>query len=235
VEDADEGADDVVRMGVGAQLAAVDGVLDEAAKGAVDGAAGAFDHAGGTAGDGVHGGQDEGFGGDVVNEDDHPGPEGLERGEGGGEVLAGGGELFDLVVEDGFDEVVAGGEVAVESSGAHFGAAGDVVERSVRAVLGEGFTGDLQDSLAVPLGVDSGPAHGGWWGGAAGHTEFSQKFMQPETISVYLISGDGLRFTAEASIQHLARLVAAVPAHMRETGLCGFLLRELRDLLGRNW
>jgi hypothetical protein len=102
-------------------------------------------------------------------------------------------------------------------------------------VLCEGFTGDLQDALAVPLGVHAGPACGRRWGGRAGHSEFSQKFMQPETISVYLITGDGLRFVAEISIQHLARLVAAVPAHMRETGLCGFLLRELRDLLGRNW
>jgi hypothetical protein len=160
VEDADDGADEVVGVGGGAEVAAGDGGVDEGVEGAVDRGAGAGDEARGAAGDGVECGQDEELGGYVVDEEEGPGAEGLKGRLGGGEALGGGGEFVDLGAEDGFDEVVAGGEVAVEGSGADLGAAGDVVECGVGAVLGEGVAGGVEDALAVALGVDAGSALG---------------------------------------------------------------------------
>ncbi len=158
VEDADEGTDEVAGVGVGAEMAAVDGTLDEGEKGTVDDAAGAFDEAHGAAGDGVHGGEDEGLGGDVVDEEKHPGAEGFERGQGLGEALGGDRQLVDLAAVDGFDEGVAGGEVAVEGAGADLGAAGDVVKCGVGAVASEGEPSHLKDAVAVTLGVGAGLA-----------------------------------------------------------------------------
>ena len=164
VEDADEGADEVVGVGLGAKIAAVDSALDEGDEGAVDEAARAFDEAHGAAGDGVHGGDDEHLAGDVVDEEQHPGAEGFERRHGGGEALCGCGELFDFAAVDGFDESVAGGEVAIERAGADAGLAGDVVEAGGAAVAGEDVFGDLKDALAVALRVRAGLAGGRRWG-----------------------------------------------------------------------
>ncbi len=83
----------------------------------------------------------------------------------GGEALFGGGELFDFVAVDGFDEGVASWEVAIEGGVADAGPACDVVEAGVGAIAGENLLGYLKDALAVALRVGAGFAGGRGAGG----------------------------------------------------------------------
>jgi hypothetical protein len=101
VEDADERAHEVIGVGVGAEIAAGDGALDGGYERGVDERAGAFHEAHGTAGDGIHRGNDELFAGHMIDEEKHPGAERFKRRQGGGEALFGRGELFDFAAVDG--------------------------------------------------------------------------------------------------------------------------------------
>ena len=75
----------------------------------------------GAAGDGIHGGDDELFAGDVVDEEKHPGAERFKRRHRGGEALFGCSKFFDFAAIDGFDEVVARWKVAIEGGVADAG------------------------------------------------------------------------------------------------------------------
>jgi len=63
-----------------------------------------------------------------------------------GEVVRGAADRLDLVEVDGLEQVLARGEVAVQRADADLGAAGDVLERGGRAVLGEGVP-EIEDTL----------------------------------------------------------------------------------------
>jgi hypothetical protein len=101
----------------------------------------------------------------VVNEEKHPGPEGFERRQGGGEARAGVGEFLDFAAVDGFDEGVASWEVAIECARADAGSACDVVEARGCAKAGEDLLGYLKDALTVPLRVGAGSSGGLRWRG----------------------------------------------------------------------
>ncbi len=133
----------------------------------MDGGVGGFDYFGVAAGGRGERRGDDFFRGDVVDEEEHPGAEGFERREGFGEFLSGGGEFFDFGAIDGFEEVLAGGEVAVEGAGADAGFFGDVVEACAGAEAGEGAVGDGEDAFAVAFGVGAALALWGLgaWGG----------------------------------------------------------------------
>lgn len=73
MEDADEGAHEILGVGVGVEVAAVDGALNCGEEGGVDEIAGAFHEAGGAAGDAVEGGKDQEFVFYVSDEVEHPG------------------------------------------------------------------------------------------------------------------------------------------------------------------
>ena len=139
---ADEGAEQVAGVDIFAEVAAFDGAFDEGVDGGVDEAAGTFVEPGGAADNAVEGGSDDLLGGEVVDEEEHPGAEGVEGRKSGGEFAFGGGEFFDLGTIDGFDEGVAGGKVTVESAGSDLGLAGDVVEAGIGTVAGECFFSD---------------------------------------------------------------------------------------------
>ena len=160
MKDADEGTDEVIGIGVGAEIAAGDGAIDRGYEGGLDERSGAFEEAHGTAADGVHRGNDELFVGDVVDKKQHPGAEGFERRHGGGEALLGGGKLFDFVAINGFDERVASREMAVEGAGAEAGSARNVIEARGCAIAGEDRFGYLKNALAVSLRIGARFADG---------------------------------------------------------------------------
>jgi hypothetical protein len=167
VGDADEGAEEVEGVHVIAEYAGFDRPFHEGSHGFVDGGVGGLDYFGVASGGRIEGGGDDFLGGDVVDEEEHPGAEGFERREGFGEFLFRSGEFFDLGAIDGFEEVLAGGEVAVESAGADAGLFGDVVEAGAGAEAGEGAVGGGEDAFAVAFGVGAALAGGGLgaWGG----------------------------------------------------------------------
>ena len=101
----------------------------------------------------------------------------MEGAHGFGEALPRCGKLFHLAAKHGLDEGVAGGKVAVESSGADLGAAGDVIQGGLCPMLGEGFAGNLQDALAIALRIGAWPAFDGRHGRLVGHVSiFSEEF-----------------------------------------------------------
>ena len=114
MKDADEGADNVVWLSIGTEIAAADGPLDQGEKSAVDMSACSFDEAHGATGNRVHDRKDQALAGHVVDEEKHPGSKSVEGRHGGGETLPGSCQLFDFAAVDGFDQGVAGGEMAVE-------------------------------------------------------------------------------------------------------------------------
>ena len=137
----------------------------------------AFDQAHRAAGDGVHGGNDELFGGHMVDEEKHPGAERFEWRHGGSEALFGGGKFFDFAAVDGFDEGVTSWEVAIERGVADAGSASDVVKARGSAIAREDLLGYLKDALAVALRVGAGFACRRRWGELLfRHTKCSGKF-----------------------------------------------------------
>jgi hypothetical protein len=156
MEDAHKGADEVVGVGVGAEVSAADSALDGGYEGGVDERAGAFEKAHGTAGYGVHCGDDEPFFGDMVDEEEHPSPECFQRRHDGSKALFGCGKLFYLETVDGLEEVVAGWEMAIEGGVADAGPACDVVEAGSCSIAGENFLGYFKDAFAVASRVGAG-------------------------------------------------------------------------------
>ena len=163
MKDTDEGTDEVVGVGVRAEIAAGDGALDGGDEGGVDERAGTFHEPQGAARDGVHDRDDEFFCGYMVDEEKHPGAERFKRRHGGGEALFGCGELFDFAAEDSFDEGVASWEVAIEGGVADAGSACDVVEAGICSIAGENLLGYLKDALAVTLRIGAGFASRWGW------------------------------------------------------------------------
>jgi hypothetical protein len=106
-----------------------------------------------SAGDCFHRGQDELLLGYVVDEEKHPGAQGLERRHGGGKALFGGGKLLHFAAVDGFDESIAVGKVPVKRPGANAGLPGDVIEAGNGSFLGEDLFGDFENVLAISLRV----------------------------------------------------------------------------------
>jgi hypothetical protein len=151
VEDAHEDTDEVVGVGVGAEIAAGDGALDGGYEGGVDERAGAFEEAHGTAGDGVHRGNDEPFSGDMVDEEKHPGAKRFKRRQGGSEALFGCRKLFDFAAVDGFDEVVLRARCDGRYAGFERVDAKDAGVGADRAGADRGF--DEYDVLTIAVGL----------------------------------------------------------------------------------
>ncbi len=114
MKNADEGADEVIRVGIGTEIAAVDGSLNQGEKGGVDVSARAFNEAYGAAGNRVHDGKDQGLAGDMVDEEQHPGSKSVEWRHGDGKIMPSCCQLFDFATIDGFNQGVAGREMPVK-------------------------------------------------------------------------------------------------------------------------
>ena len=153
MEDTDERAEEVVRIGVRAQIAARDCAFDRRDEGSMYETARAFDQPHRAAGDRVHRRDDECFCGYMIDEEKHPGAERFKWWQGRGEALLGCGKLFYFAPVDGFDQVVAGWEVAIEGGVTDAGSACDVVKARSCAIAGKNFLGYLKDALAVALRV----------------------------------------------------------------------------------
>jgi len=160
MEDAYEGTDEVIGVGVGAEIAAGDGALDGSYESGVDARTGAFHEPQGAACDCVHDGNDEHFSCNVVDEEKHPRSQRFKRWHGSSEALFGCCKLFDLAAVDGFDEVIASGEVAIQGGVADARSACDVVEARSCSIARENLFGYLKDALTVALRVGAGSSGG---------------------------------------------------------------------------
>lgn len=198
MEDADEGADEVMGISVRTEVAAVDRVLDQSDEGVVNEAARAFDEAQGAARHGVHGGKNELFAGHMVNKEKHPGAKRIQRRHGRSKALPGGSQFFNFVAVKSFDQGVASGKVTIQSAWANMRTAGNVVERSLSSMPGKYEPGDLKNAsrlrCASARGLRAAGGDGDFWFGIH---QFRKKILQPETVSIYHISGDCLHFGRE--------------------------------------
>lgn len=153
MEDAYQSTNEVVGVGIGAQIAAGDGAFDQLNERSVDEAARAFDQTHRSTGNGVHCGNDELFLCNVVNEQKHPGAQCFDGRQGGGQAPPCGGKLFHLDAIDGFNQGIASGEVTIKRSRAYARLTGDVIKAGRCAIPSEGMFGDLENSLAISLRV----------------------------------------------------------------------------------
>src|ERR1700678_2838616 len=163
MEDTHEGTDKVIRVGVRAEIAAGDGPLDGSYERGVNPRTGAFHEPQGPACDCVHDGNDEHFSCNVVDEEKHPRSQRFKRWHGSSEALFGCCKLFDLAAVDGFDEVIASGEVAIQGGVADARSACDVVEARSCSIARENLFGYLKDALTVALRVGAGFADRQAW------------------------------------------------------------------------
>jgi len=95
------------------------------------------------------------FGGQVVDEAIHPGPQchvGRRRLQ---QLRNAGAEPRQLVAVGGFDERLTGWEMAVQRADAHACVSSDRLQRHVGTVMREGMDGDLEQPVAVALGIGS--------------------------------------------------------------------------------
>lgn|GEM_PF-6409543 len=234
MEDANEGTDKVVGVGVGAEIAAGDGALDGGYEGGVDERTGAFDEAHGATGDGVHRRDDEHFSGDVVDEEQHPGAQGFERRHRCCKALRSGGKFLNFAAIDGFDEGVARWKVPVQCPGTNLSPARNVVKARRRAIPREGLFGDFKDALAIMLriGAEFACRRSGWEL-LLRHSNNSQNILQPETSSGYLLFGHCLRFiqrrpVCQSGAMQIVPLNSRREAmHVFVTGSTGFIGTEL--------
>ena len=160
---ADEGSKQIEGVEIGADVAGLDGAVDEGIDCSLDQTARAFIEPRGTANKAVEGGGDDLLGGDVIDEEQHPGAEGFDRGHGFRKCARRCGHFFDLGAIDPFDESVAGGEVAIEGAGSYAGLFGDVIETGAGAETGKRIFCLVEDAFAVAFGVGAGLAPGGLW------------------------------------------------------------------------
>jgi len=196
VKDADEGTDEVVGVGVRVEITAGDGALDGRYEGGVDERPGAFHEPQGASCDRVHGGDDEHLSGDMVDKEKHPRTECFKRRHGGSEALFGCSKLFDFAAVDGFDEVVACWEVAIEGGVADAGSACDVVETRSGSIAGEDILCYLKDAFAVALRVGAGFASSrGWRELLCGHRKNRRKYYATgDSPRLSYLCGDSPRF-----------------------------------------
>ena len=89
----------------------------------------------------------------VVNEQQHPGSQCLNRGHRLGKFAFCRGQLFHFTPIDRFDQGVSRGKVTIQSARAHFRLFGNVVQAGVRTKTGKRLLRRLQNALAVPLRI----------------------------------------------------------------------------------
>jgi len=163
MEDPDEGADEVLGVGVGAEIAAGNRASDGGNERGVDERAGAFEESPGPAGDGVHRGDDKRLVCDMFDEEQHPSAETFKRRHRGGKAPLGSSKSFHFGSVDRFDERVPSGKVAIKRAGSDACLTGNFVEARGGAVAGKGLLGSLENALAVALSISAGPSRGKRW------------------------------------------------------------------------
>ena len=125
---ADQRAEQIERLQISTNVAGPDGALYQRINRSLDLTAGTFIELRGATDERVQCWGDDLLGRDVVDEEYHPCPQGLNGGKGFGELLLGCGQFFNLSPIDRLDQRIARRKVAIESSRSDLCFFGDVVE-----------------------------------------------------------------------------------------------------------
>jgi EmrB/QacA subfamily drug resistance transporter len=165
-------AQHVDRVGVGAHLAGLLGVLDQAADGGAHEVLADVERLGFGAEHPLEGRADARAVRDVVELLVQPGGERLLGRQLGGEDLGAVGDVLDVGAVDRQEQGFLGGKVAVEGAGADAGAPGDVVHGGLGAVLAESLLGSRDQPLTVAAGVGAQRA-------GVGHLEPRNRSQSP--------------------------------------------------------
>jgi hypothetical protein len=121
---------------------------------------------------------------DIIDEQQQPGAQCLDRRHGGNEPARRRGQLFHLTPIDRFDQRIPRREMAVQGTGPDTRLLRDVVQAGSRTVAGESHLRHFENSLAVPLRVGSRLSQDG----LRPFLHHFQNILQPETISDYLLT-----------------------------------------------
>ena len=150
----------------------------------LDQAAGTFIKPGRTSGNAVESGGNDVFRRDVIDEQQQPGAQCLDRRHGGNEPARCRGQLFHLAPIDRFDQRIPRREMAIQGTGPDTRLPRDVVQAGSSPVARKSPLRHFKNSLAVPLRVGSRLSQDR----LRAFLHHFQNILQPETISDYLLT-----------------------------------------------
>ena len=147
-------------VNVFSHVAALFRALDQIIDCSLDQAARTLIEPGRTSGNTVEGGRNNVLGRDVIDEQQQPGAQRLNRGHRDGEPMRCSGKLFNLTPVDRFDQRIPCREMAIQSTGPDTRLFRYVVQTGIGAVARKGSFRHFENSLAVTLGIRSWPSLG---------------------------------------------------------------------------
>src|SRR5258708_5967516 len=158
VGDSDQSAKKIEWLEVSTYVAARDGALDQRIDRSLDLSTRTFIQLGGASDEGIQCRGDDVLGGNVIDEQQHPGAQRFDRGHGISELPFRRGQLLYLSAINGFDQRIACRKVAIESSRSNACVFGDIIQAGVCAGPGKRLLGDVQNALAIALRISPGPS-----------------------------------------------------------------------------
>lgn len=99
--------------------------------------------------------------GDVIDKQQQPGSQGLDRGHRGGESVRCRSQFFHFTLVDRFDECIPCREMAIQGSGSDSGLLRDVVQTGTRAVARKSPPRHFENTFAVAQSIRSRLSRGG--------------------------------------------------------------------------
>ena len=184
IRDADHGPKQIGGVNISSDVAAllraphqfVDCSLDQAARTLIQ--------PGRASRNAVESGRNDVLGRNVIDEKQQPGAQSLDRRHSGGEPARCRGQLFHLTPIDRFDQRITCREMAIQGTGSDTRLLRDVVQTGSRAVARKSPLRHFENSLTVAQSIRSRLS----LGRLGMFLLHFHKFLQPETISDYLLS-----------------------------------------------
>jgi len=184
IGEADQRPKQIRGVNVSSHVAALFSALHQFVDCSLNQAARTLIEPGRASGNAVESGRNDVLGRDVVDEQQQPGAQGLDRGHRGSEDVRCRCQLFHFAPVDPFDQCIPCREMAIQGTGSNTRLLRDVVQTGSRAVARKSPLRHFENSLAVPLRVGSRLSQDG----LRAFLHHLQNILQPETISDYLLT-----------------------------------------------
>ncbi len=184
IRDADHRPKQIGGVNISSHIAALLRTLHQLFDCSLDQAARTLIEPGRASGDAVESGRNDVLCRDVIDEQQQPGAQGLDRRHRGDEPARCRGQLFHLTPIDRFDQRIPCREMAIQGTGSDTRLLRDVVQTGIGTVARKGPFGHFENSLTVAHSIRSRLS----FGGLGMFLLHFQNFLQPETISGYLLT-----------------------------------------------
>jgi hypothetical protein len=182
IRDSDQRPKQIEGVNISSHIATPFGALHQLFDCSLDQAARTLIELGRAPGDAVESGRNDVLCRDVIDEQQQPGAQGLDRRHRGDEPARCRGQLFHFTPIDRFDQGIPCREMAVQGTGSDTRLLRDVIQTGSRAVARKSDLRHFENSIAVTLRVGSRLS----LGRRGMFLLHFQDFLQPESVSAYL-------------------------------------------------